>query len=365
MRSVEIVLALVALATVVAALAERMRAPAPSLLVLVGLLVGVLPGVPDVVVTPEVVGLVVLPPLLFAAAQEVPLRELRPVAGVVARLAVGLVAFTAVCVALVLHGLLPRIPLAVAFVLGAVLASTDPVAVTALGRRLRLPTRLATVVQAESLFNDATSLVLFSVAADIVVAGHGVDLPRAAGTFVLLGGGGALLGAVVALLAGQLRDRTADDLVQASVALLVPYVAYVGAEAAHVSGVTAVVVAGIVLGRRPQRLVAARARLQVGSVYAVVVFLLESVVFSLIGLQLPRLVPRLPAADRAFWLPALAVIVVVVSTRLLWLFPAAFVPRLLRRPSKRPERPSWRAVAVLSWAGTRESSRWRRHCPSR
>jgi Na+/H+ antiporter len=353
MRSIEIVLALVGLATVVAGLAERFKAPAPSLLVVVGLVVGVVPGVPDIVVTPEVVGLVVLPPLLFAAAEEVPLRELRAVIGIVARLAVGLVAFSAVCVAYLLHGLLPRVPLAVAFVLGAVLASTDPVAVTALGRRLRLPTRVGTIVQAESLFNDATSLVLFTVAVDVVVAGHGVDLPRAAGQFLLLGGGGVALGCVVALLAGRFRERTADELLETTVALLTPYVAYVGAEAVHVSGVTAVVVAGIVLGRRPTRLTAARARLQAGAVYAVVVFLLESVVFSLIGLQLPRLISRLSGPDRSFWWPALAVIVVVIGTRVVWLFPAAFGPRLLRRPRNRTDRPAWQAVAVASWAGTR------------
>jgi Na+/H+ antiporter len=350
MRSIEIVLALVGLATVVAGLAERFKAPAPSLLVVVGLVVGVVPGVPDIVVTPEVVGLVVLPPLLFAAAEEVPLRELRAVIGIVARLAVGLVAFSAVCVAYLLHGLLPRVPLAVAFVLGAVLASTDPVAVTALGRRLRLPTRVGTIVQAESLFNDATSLVLFTVAVDVVVAGHGVDLPRAAGQFLLLGGGGVALGCVVALLAGRFRERTADELLETTVALLTPYV---GAEAVHVSGVTAVVVAGIVLGRRPTRLTAARARLQAGAVYAVVVFLLESVVFSLIGLQLPRLISRLSGPDRSFWWPALAVIVVVIGTRVVWLFPAAFGPRLLRRPRNRTDRPAWQAVAVASWAGTR------------
>ncbi len=353
MRSIEIVLALVGLATVVAGLAERFKAPAPSLLVVVGLVVGVVPGVPDIVVTPEVVGLVVLPPLLFAAAEEVPLRELRAVIGIVARLAVGLVAFSAVCVAYLLHGLLPRVPLAVAFVLGAVLASTDPVAVTALGRRLRLPTRVGTIVQAESLFNDATSLVLFTVAVDVVVAGHGVDLPRAAGQFLLLGGGGVALGCVVALLAGRFRERTADELLETTVALLTPYVAYVGAEAVHVSGVTAVVVAGIVLGRRPTRLTAARARLQADAVYAVVVFLLESVVFSLIGLQLPRLISRLSGPDRSFWWPALAVIVVVIGTRVVWLFPAAFGPRLLRRPRNRTDRPAWQAVAVASWAGTR------------
>jgi monovalent cation/hydrogen antiporter len=168
MRGVETVLFLVVVATMVATFARRLRVPAPSLLVVAGVIVGLLPGVPAIEVTPEIVSLVVLPPLLFAAGEELPWRDLRAVWRPVTALAIGLVLVTAAVVGLVAVAITP-LPLGMAFVLGAILASTDPVAVTALGRRLSLPPRIHALVQAESLFNDATSLLLFRVG--VVIAG--------------------------------------------------------------------------------------------------------------------------------------------------------------------------------------------------
>ncbi len=198
MRSIDIILALVVLATVVAAFAGRLRVPALSLLVLADLAAGLIPGVPRVEVTPDVVSLVVLPPLLYAAGQELSLRDLRTVWRPVAVLATGLVLASAAAVAAVAQAVTP-LPASMAFVLGAVLASTDPVAVSALGRRLPLPARLQALVQAESLFNDATSLVLFQVAVSFA-AGTAASggWARGIGQFALLAGGGAAAGAVLA-----------------------------------------------------------------------------------------------------------------------------------------------------------------------
>lgn len=343
----EIVLGLVVLATLVAGVAERLRAPAPSLLVLAGLLLALVPGVPQVQVAPDVVSLVVLPPLLFAAAQELPARDLREAAVPVVVLALGLVGFTAVVVALVAHAILPELPLAAGFVLGAVLASTDPVAVTALSRTLPLPRRVQTVVQAESLFNDASSLVLFTVAVDVVVRGGGLRWGRASLQFLELGLGGAAIGVLgtgVSLLA---RRRTEDTLVETSVALVTPYACFVGAQAAHVSGVMAVVVAGVLLAARAPRLTRAATRLEVEAVQRAVVFLLESVVFALIGLQLPLIVRRI--GDAHFLWPALLIAVLTIVTRAAWMWPTAHLPRLLRRGPA----PDWRTLAVASWAGAR------------
>ena len=170
MRTVETVVSLVALATVVAAFARRLSVPAPSLLVVVGLGVGMLPGTPSLHVPPEVISLVVLPPLLYAASEELAWRDLRVVWRPVAVLAVGLVMASAAAVAAV-AGTVASLSVSMAFVLGAVLASTDPVAVSALGRRLSLPARVQALVQAESLFNDGTSLVLFQVAVSVAVGG--------------------------------------------------------------------------------------------------------------------------------------------------------------------------------------------------
>jgi CPA1 family monovalent cation:H+ antiporter len=348
MRSVETVLFLVVVATVVAAFARRLRIPAPSLLVVAGVVVGLLPGVPMVAVTPDVISLVVLPPLLFAAGEELPLRDLRAVWRPVAVLSVGLVLASAAAVAAVAVAITP-LPWGMAFVLGAVLASTDPVAVTALGRRLSLPPRVQALVQAESLFNDATSLLLFRVALTVAVTAGAVSWGHSLSQFAVLAGGGVLAGAIVALGAFVIRRRTEDPVLESVVSLVIPYTAYVLAESVHASGVTSVIVASVILGTLSDRLTTARIRLQLGAVYATVVFLLESVVFGLIGLQLPVLVREF-TGSHAMWLwEALAIAVTLIVVRLLWVFPLSAIAQ--RRGGVR--RPSWQVPAVVSWAGAR------------
>ncbi|HEY5990249.1 MAG TPA: Na+/H+ antiporter [Streptosporangiaceae bacterium] len=351
MRSVEIVLFLVVLATVVAAFAKRLRVPAPSLLVVCGLVVGLLPGVPAVRVPPDVVSLVVLPPLLYAASEELPWRDLRAVWRPVAVLAVGLVLASAAAVAGVVGALAP-VPASLAFVLGAVLASTDPVAVTALGRRLSLPARVQALVQAESLFNDGTSLVLFKIAVAFAVGGGaGRAVPGVVvdgvGQFAVLAGGGLLAGVLVAAGVIVVRRRITDPVQETVVALITPYAAYVLGETLHVSGVTAVIVAGLAIGAGRARITTAQTRLQLHSVYQTVIFLLESVVFSLIGLQLPTLIRALHTGE--WLLTALAVTGTLMAIRILWVFPlwAVFQWRDGAR------RPGWPVPAVVSWAGTR------------
>lgn len=346
MRAVETVLALVVLATVVAASARWLRAPAPSLLVAAGLVVGLLPGVPAVQVTPDVVGLIVLPPLLYAVAEELPWRDLRAVLPPVTLLASGLVLASAAAVGLV-AALVTPLPVSMAFLLGSVLASTDPVAVTALGRRLALPARVHALVQGESLLNDATSLVLFRVAASIAVAGGSVSVGRSAAQFVLLAGGGVAVGAVVAGGIGLIRRRTEDPVLETVTALVTPYAAYVVAEGVHASGVTAVVVAGLILGSWAPRLTNASIRLQLHAVYGTVVFLLESVVFSLIGLELPVLIGEL-SGERAWPLQALAVTGALLAIRILWVFPMSAALQYRRGTPL-----SWRIPAVVTWAGAR------------
>jgi Na+/H+ antiporter len=348
MRSVETILFLVVLATVVATFARRLRVPAPSLLVLAGVVIGLLPGVPAIEVTPDLVSLVVLPPLLFAAGEELPWRDLQAVWRPVSVLAVGLVLVSAAVVGVVAVAL-TSLPVGMAFVLGAVLASTDPVAVTALGRRLSLPPRVQALVQAESLFNDATSLLLFRVALSVAIAAGSVSWASTLGEFGLLAGGGLLAGAVVAGGAFLIRRRTEDPVLETVVALVTPYAAYVLAEAVHGSGVTAVVVTSVILNTQATRLTNAHIRLQLSAVYQTVVFLLESVVFGLIGLQLPELV-RGPAGAALHWpLQALALAATVILVRFLWVFPLSAIRQ--RRGGVR--RPSWQVPAVVSWAGTR------------
>jgi Na+/H+ antiporter len=346
-RSVESVLFLVVLATVVATFARRIQVPAPSLLVVAGVLVALIPGTPAIEVTPEVVGFVVLPPLLYAAGEELSWRELRRVWRPVTVLAVGLVLTSAAAVGAVTVWT-TALPASLAFVLGAVLASTDPVAVAALGRRLSLPPRLQTLVQGESLFNDATSLILFRISLGFAIGGA-LGWGRAAGEFVQLAVGGAAIGAVVAAGVALIRRRTEDPVLEAVIALVTPYLAYILAELAHTSGVTAVVVAAVTLGAMRSRLTSPRTRLQLAAVYPTVIFLLESAVFSLIGLQLPALVRGLAAEGEQWILAALAISATLLVVRVLWVLPIASVAA--RRSS--PRGGVWRVTAVVAWAGTR------------
>jgi CPA1 family monovalent cation:H+ antiporter len=346
MRAVGTVLLLVVLATAVATGAKRWRIPAPSLLVLVGLGVALIPGTPALHIAPETIGLVVLPPLLYASAEELSLRDLRTVWKPVIILAFGLVLASAAVIGLLGAWLTP-LSGAMAFVLGTVLASTDPVAVTALGRRLALPGRVQMLVQGESLFNDATSLVMFKVAVTVAVSTTAVSWTQAGGEFFLLAGGGTVVGAAIAGIVALIRRRTTDPVLETVIALVTPYAAYVLAEELHTSGVTCVVIAGVLLGRSSHRLTDARIRLQLQAVYAVVVFLLESVVFAIVGLELPTLVRDLPAGTGAWPLQALAIALALIALRLLWMLPLSVAVK----PTAR--RPSWRLAAVASWAGTR------------
>ncbi|HVS67120.1 MAG TPA: Na+/H+ antiporter [Mycobacteriales bacterium] len=354
MRTAEIVLGLLVLASAVASFAGKLRIPAPSLLVLAGLAVGLLPGVPAVHVTPELVSLVVLPPLLYAAAVDVVITDLRVVLRPVAVLAVGLVVASAVAVAFVAHGLAPEITVQVGLVLGAVLASTDPVAVSALARSLRLPPRLLALVQGESLLNDATSLLLFRVVVAGVVAGHLAGPVTFSLRFLGLGVGGAAVGIVIAFLVRQLHERTDDVVIDGVISLIAPYAMFVAAEVAHTSGVTAVVFGGLYLGPRRFQMLRGPARLQIAHIYDVLVFLLESAVFAIIGLELPGLVRALPTNQHNFVLVALVVTATLLAARIVWVTGATFLPGLLEASDGQAvARRRSRVVAVTSWAGTR------------
>ncbi len=347
MRTVETVLFLVVVAMVVATFAKRLSVPAPSLLVVAGVVVGLIPGVPHIEVSPEIVSLVVLPPLLDAAGAELPWRDLRAVWRPVTALAIGLVLASAAAVGAIVVAI-TDLPIGLALVLGTVLASTDPVAVTALGRRLSLPPRLQVLIQAESLFNDATSLLLFRVAVSLAVATGGLSVGSTIGEFVLLAGGGAIVGGVVAGGVILIRRRTVDPVLETVISLVTPYTAYVLAEAAHASGVTAVVLCSIVVGAKTDGLTNARIRLQLTAVTNTVVFLLESVVFSLIGLELPTLIRELTSTDNYWPLQALAITAGLVVIRVLWVFPLSAL-----RQRRGGARPTWQVPAVVSWAGAR------------
>src|SRR5262245_19689242 len=334
-------------------LAGPLRIPYPILLVLGGLLLGFGPGVPKVTMPPDIVLVGVLPPLLYVAAYNTGLRELRQNLRPISLLAVGLVGLTMVGVACVAHWV-ADLPWAVAFVLGAVVSSTDAIAATAIGRRLGVPRRLIDIVEGESLLNDGTSLVLLKTAIVAAVAGS-FSLWESGGRLVLNIIGGIAFGLVVGYVIRRVRRPLDNPPLEVTIAFLTGYFAFLPATAAGVSGVLAVVTAGVYMGWYTPELTTVETRLQGAGFWSIVTFLLNVLLFGLVGLQLRPILDDL--SGHGGWslvgeaaLIALAVIVL----RILWVFPAAWIPRWLsERIRERDPIPPWQQLAFVSWNGMR------------
>lgn len=346
---------LLLLVVVLSGLSERFRLPPPVVLAVSGLLLGLVPGLELARISPDVIQAILLPLLLYAAARELPERELRQEARLLAALALGLVLTTALAVALTLPRIAPGFPFALALVLGAMLGATDPVAVTALARRLPLPRRLLVVAAGESLFNDATGLVLYRVALTAAVAGTGISVWRASAEFLLLAVGGALAGLVVAEASIRLRRLLHDPLMEGATSLLTPVLAFLAAELVHTSGIMAVVVAGIYVSTRGHRVLTTESRLGLGAVWDMIVFVLEGIIFLIIGLVLPTAVRALPdeQLSSVFWQAAL-ITVVVIAVRIAWVFLTAGISLAMSLAvPRRGKGLSWQVQLALAWTGTR------------
>ncbi len=281
-------LSILAAVTLLLIVAQWARIPYPILLVVGGLGLAVIPGIPEVELEPEVVLLVILPPLLYAAAFFTPLRELRRNVRPISLLAIGLVLATALAVAAVAHAAL-GFGWAEAFVLGAIVSPTDPVAATAIARRLGVPGRIVTIVEGESLVNDATALVAYKFAVAAVLTGSFSAL-EASGEFVGAVAGGIAVGIAVGAVIAAVRRRLDNPPVEVTIALFSAYFAYLPAEAIGVSGVLAAVTVGIYMGRLTSRLTTPTTRIQGVAVWEIVTFLLNSALFVLVGLQLPTVI---------------------------------------------------------------------------
>ncbi|MEU6891636.1 Na+/H+ antiporter [Streptomyces sp. NPDC046557] len=345
--------ALVAGSAVVAGVARRTPVPAPLLLVAVGLIAAYVPGVPSYALDPHIVLPLLLPPLLYTASMESSYLDLRANVRPVALLSVGYVLFATVAVGYAAYLLVPGLSLPVALVLGAVIAPPDAVAATAIARKLGLPNRITTILQGESLVNDATAITAYKVA---LAAAVGVSAGWAGGIaeFMLASVGGVGVGLVLMVPIHLLRKRLREPLLQNTLSLLIPFVAYAAAERVHASGVLAVVVVALYLGHRNWQVDFAT-RLQEAAVWKVISFVLESVVFALIGLQLPVVLKGLAEYEgpQAAWY-ALAVFLAVVVARLVWVFPATFLPRVLsERIRLREPETNWKAPVIVGWAGMR------------
>ena len=347
------VLLLVALLTVVAG---RIGIPYPILMTLGGLLLSLVPNLPRLDLAPELVFLLIIPPILFGAAFFTSPRELWRNARPIGLLAIGLVLATTGAVAVVVHTLVPDIGWAPAFALGAIVSPPDAVAATAIAQRLGLPPRLVTILEGESLVNDATALVAFRLA--VAAAGFGAvfSLTEAAGSYVFVSVGGVAMGLIVGWVVVQIEARLNDPPVEVLISLLAPVAAWLPAEGIGVSGVLSVVTAGIVLGRAAPRVLSSDTRVLGSGVWQMLIYTLNGLVFMLIGLQLPRIVEAISASQSVsdLILLALAVSITVILVRLAWVFPATYLPRwLIAGLRTRDPSPDPRLVVILGWAGMR------------
>jgi monovalent cation/hydrogen antiporter len=334
-------------------LARKLQIAYPILLVLGGLALGLIPGVPNVRLQPDVVFLFFLPPLLFPAALFTSWRDFRANLRPILLLAVGLVLFTTAAVGLLAHYII-GLPLAAGFVLGAIVSPPDAIAAAAIAERLSVPRRIVAILEGESLVNDATALVAYRFAVTAVATGS-FSLTQAGGQFFIVSIGGIVIGLAVGWVAAWFHRQVDDAPIEVTVSLLTPFVAYLAAERLHVSGVLAVVTAGLFLGWRTPEITTSTTRLQAGPFWNMVEFLLNGFVFILIGLELPDSLRA--QAGHSFpelvWYGAV-VSLAVVLIRILWVFPATYLPRLLFKSIRtRDPYPAWQYVTVVAWTGMR------------
>jgi monovalent cation/hydrogen antiporter len=355
MHQAEIVLVglLVAVAGL-GALARQMRLPYPIVLVVGGALFGFIPGMPTVSLNPDVVLVVFLPPLLYSAAFFANLGDIRANQRGVTLSAVGLVLVTMAAVALIAHALIPGLPWAAAFTLGAIVSPTDPLAGAEIMRRLDFPRFLVSAVEAEGLFNDATALVAYKVAIAAVVSGA-FSILDAGLRFVAGAAGGIAIGLLVGWAIAQVRGRINDAQTSITISLLSGYAAFVPANAVGASGVLAAVTTGIYMGIKGPSIISARVRLQGFFVWEMLDYIVNASLFVLVGLQLRSVIRGLSGESFSTYAGyAVAVVAVVILVRIVWFFTVPYLIRALdRRPSQRPRRVGARPRVVLAWSGMR------------
>jgi monovalent cation/hydrogen antiporter len=368
---IEIIVGLLVAVAALATLANRVKVPYPILLVIGGSVLGFVPGLPKVRLDPELVFLLFLPPLLYVSAIFTSWRDFRANIRPITFLSVGLVLMTTFVVGAVVH-MAAGLPWAAALVLGAIVSPTDAIAATTVAQRLGVPRRIVTILEGESLVNDATGIVAYRVAVAAVVTGT-FSVWEAGLQFVV----GAIGGVVVGLAVGWLviwtrRHISEDPSTQNIISLLTPFVAYLTAEELphavwvrvhdligipdnlHFSGVLAVVATGLYIGRKSPAVTSSGTRLQGFGTWQLISFLLNGLIFILIGLQLDRVIGNLERSAGELILYAALVSLTVVLVRMAWVFPATYVPRLVSRGLReRDPSPSWRSVSIIAWTGMR------------
>lgn len=340
-------------------LARRLNVPYPILFVIGGLLISLVPRLPQLKLDPDFIFFIFLPPLLYIQAFFTSWRDFRQEIRPIVMLAIGLVIATTVTVAFLSHWLIPNFPLAAGFVLGAIISPPDAIAASAIANRLGLSRQVVTILEGESLINDSTSLVIFKISlAAMLMPGsvlHGnAWLP---GMFVYVSAGGIAVGLAVGWIVGWLRKKIIDDgpHIYLTISLLTPYVSYLAGEAVDVSAVLAVVTTGLYLGWDSPEVLTSGVRLQTQAVWELIIYLLNGIIFVLIGLQLPGIIAGIE--HDAWWhllLYALMINAICIIVRLGWVLPGAYAPFLIFPAIRRTEkRPDIREVFIVAWSGMR------------
>jgi CPA1 family monovalent cation:H+ antiporter len=334
-------------------IARKIGVPYPILLTIAGLGIGFIPGLPAIELKSELVFLLFLPPILAAAAYFTPVRDFKANLRPILMLSLGLVVFTTLFVGWVLHLLVPGLPLAVCFTLGAIIAPPDAIAATSIAERLGLPHRLVTVLEGESLINDASALICYRFAIAATLTGV-FSWSDALGSFAISAFGGIVVGFICGNLITYVSVKVEDATMLILLTLLNSFAAYVIAEHFHLSGVLACVLTGMIYGQKSASVMSPRARIEGEAVWSMVIFIINGMSFILIGLQMPRIIKGLTQTPQEIlWATGVAVVSVIVS-RIIWMWPAVYLPRLFsKKLRERDPAPPHSWTFVLAWAGMR------------
>ncbi len=351
-------LVLLALLTAVAGLAlvaKRLRVAYPIMLVLGGLLVSLIPGMPSVSMNPEVVFLVILPPLVFSAAFHTSWRDFRKNLPGIVMLAFGLVGFTIFGVAGTMLLLIPGFSWKLGLVLGSVVAATDAIAATATAKRLGLPRRLTDLLEAESLVNDGSGLVALKFTLALVMTGVTPSLARGTGTLLYLVFAAVVIGLVVGVIVHRIQQQIDDAPVEITISIVTPYIAYLAAERLQCSGVLATLACGLYLGRRSSGFYSLHARIEASAVWRTLDFVLNGLVFLVLGLQLPYILTDIKGVSaRSVIVDGALFSAVVILLRYIWVYPAEWISQRVRKLTRRKLREiSSGEVFLIGWAGMR------------
>jgi monovalent cation/hydrogen antiporter len=353
MALLELLLLLLLSAVALGWIARHFKFPYPIALVAGGAVLGLIPNLPQYPFDPQLILVAVLPPILYQAALLTSWTDFKANIRPIGLLAIGLVAVTTLAVGAALKLMVPDVPWAAAFVLGAIVSPPDAVAATAILSRLNMPRRIVTILEGESLVNDASGLVLYKFAVAAALTGA-FSFVEATGQFALVSLGGIAVGVLLAFAYIGIHKKLGDPFIEVLTVLTIPYTAYMAAESVHCSGVLAVVAAGLVRGRYAPEIVSAEMRIMARSVWNLLVFLLNSLVFVLIGLQMQGVVQNLQYPPALLAALAFVVTAVAMAVRFAWVFPAAYLPQLLSGKLRGDTaRVNKNELVIISWCGMR------------